>query len=97
MQRTGGGVMVNAASVAALSGTPDIPAYVANKAAVLGLTMPAAKDRAPYGIRANVAPRVEAARLATAEVTVIPVDLEGKLALSEASLDARRRSWLSPW
>lgn len=53
MRKTGGGVVVNTASVAALRGTPAMPAYVASKAALLGLTMSVAKDLAPYGIRVN--------------------------------------------
>lgn len=53
MQRTGGGVIVNTASVAALRGTPAMPAYVASKAAILALTMSVAKDLAPHGIRVN--------------------------------------------
>lgn len=53
MQKTGGGVIVNTASVAALRGTPAMPAYVASKAALLGLTMSVAKDLAPHNIRVN--------------------------------------------
>ena len=45
--------IVNTASVAGLRGTPTMPAYVASKAAVIGLTMSAAKDLAPHGIRVN--------------------------------------------
>jgi len=53
MQKTGGGVIVNTASVAGLRGTPAMPAYVASKAAVLALTMSVAKDLAPFNIRVN--------------------------------------------
>ena len=54
MMRAGrGGSIVNTASVAALRGTPTMPAYVASKAAVIGLTMTAAKDLAPHNIRVN--------------------------------------------
>jgi NAD(P)-dependent dehydrogenase (short-subunit alcohol dehydrogenase family) len=53
MKKTGGGVIVNTASVAALRGTPTMPAYVASKAAIIGLTMSAAKDLAEFGIRVN--------------------------------------------
>jgi NAD(P)-dependent dehydrogenase (short-subunit alcohol dehydrogenase family) len=45
--------IVNTASVAGLRGTPAMPAYVASKAAVLGLTSSVAKDLAPYNIRVN--------------------------------------------
>lgn len=53
MRKTGGGVIVNTASVAGLRGTPAMPAYVASKSAVMGLTMTLAKDLAPYNIRVN--------------------------------------------
>ena len=47
------GSIVNTASVAALRGTPTMCAYVASKAALIGLTMSCAKDLAPYNIRVN--------------------------------------------
>merc|ERR1719361_1092991 len=53
MRKTGGGVIVNTASVAGLRGTPTMPAYVASKAAMMGLTMSVAKDLAPHNIRVN--------------------------------------------
>jgi len=53
MKKTGGGVIVNTASVAGLRGTPAMSAYVASKSAVLGLTMSVAKDLAPFNIRVN--------------------------------------------
>lgn len=48
-----GGSIVNIASMAGVSGAPNMPAYSASKAAVLGLTKAAAKDLAPRGIRVN--------------------------------------------
>jgi 2-dehydro-3-deoxy-L-rhamnonate dehydrogenase (NAD+) len=48
-----GGVIVNVASMAGVSGAPNMPAYSASKAAVVGLTKAAAKDLAPAGIRVN--------------------------------------------
>lgn len=48
-----GGAMVTMASMAGVSGAPNMPAYAASKAAVLGLTRAAAKDLAPHGIRVN--------------------------------------------
>ena len=48
-----GGSMVNSASMAGVSGAPNMPAYSASKAAVIGLTKSAAKDLAPHGIRVN--------------------------------------------
>lgn len=48
-----GGAVVNVASMAGVSGAPNMPAYSASKAAVIGLTKAAAKDLAPHGIRVN--------------------------------------------
>jgi 2-dehydro-3-deoxy-L-rhamnonate dehydrogenase (NAD+) len=50
---TTGGSIVNIASMAGVSGAPNMPAYSASKAAVVGLTKSAAKDLAPKGIRVN--------------------------------------------
>lgn len=51
MAAGGGGVIVNTASVAGLSGTPGISAYGASKHAVVGLTKTAALELAPMRIR----------------------------------------------
>lgn len=48
-----GGAIVNTASMAGVGGAPNMPAYSASKAAVIGLTKAAAKDLAPAGIRVN--------------------------------------------
>src|SRR5689334_5669017 len=53
MIRQGGGSVVNTASVAGLVGTPGMPAYVASKHAVIGLTKTAAGEVARQGIRIN--------------------------------------------
>jgi NAD(P)-dependent dehydrogenase (short-subunit alcohol dehydrogenase family) len=45
------GVIVNTASVAAFDGQIGQVAYAASKAGVVGLTLPAARDLAPAGIR----------------------------------------------
>jgi NAD(P)-dependent dehydrogenase (short-subunit alcohol dehydrogenase family) len=45
--------IVSSASMAGVSGAPNMPGYSASKAAVVGLTKSAAKDLAPHGIRVN--------------------------------------------
>jgi NAD(P)-dependent dehydrogenase (short-subunit alcohol dehydrogenase family) len=53
MQKQGKGVIVNTASVAGLIGFPGLPAYVASKHALLGLTKTAALENAKMNIRIN--------------------------------------------
>ena len=53
MLQQGGGTVVNTASVAGLFGGPGMPAYVASKHAVLGLTKVASADVAGQGVRVN--------------------------------------------
>jgi NAD(P)-dependent dehydrogenase (short-subunit alcohol dehydrogenase family) len=53
MRDKGGGAVVNTASMAAARGTPAMCAYVASKAALVGLTKTACKDLAPFQIRVN--------------------------------------------
>merc|ERR1711862_238986 len=45
--------IVNTSSVAGLRGALGMVAYSSSKAAVLAMTVSAAKDLAPYGIRVN--------------------------------------------
>ncbi len=53
MVAQGSGAVVNTASVAGLFGGPGMPAYVASKHGVLGLTKVASTDVAGLGVRVN--------------------------------------------
>lgn len=59
MARTGGGSIVNIASVTAVQGSPGQSAYSATKGAIISFTRSAAKELASLGIRVNaVAPGI---------------------------------------
>lgn len=59
MARTGGGAIVNIASVTAVLGSAGQSAYSATKGAIISFTKSAAKELAPQGIRVNaVAPGI---------------------------------------
>ncbi len=53
MRESGGGAIVNLASVGGLIGLSHRPAYTAAKHGIVGLTKSLARDLAPAGIRVN--------------------------------------------
>ncbi|MEM7407505.1 MAG: glucose 1-dehydrogenase [Pseudomonadota bacterium] len=53
MLESGGGAIVNTASIAGIEGARNLPAYVASKHACLGLTRTTALEYASRGIRVN--------------------------------------------
>jgi 3-hydroxyacyl-CoA dehydrogenase/3-hydroxy-2-methylbutyryl-CoA dehydrogenase len=64
------GVIVNLASIAALEGPAGQTAYAASKGAVTALTLPLARDLAPWGIRVMaIAPGLMETRMITAAPT----------------------------
>ncbi|ALG83244.1 SDR family NAD(P)-dependent oxidoreductase [Gordonia phthalatica] len=77
---SGGGTIVNVASVTALAGTPLIGTYSASKAAVVNLTKTAAIELRAHGVRVNaVLPGFIETQLVTAQVQ----GFEEKLGLPE--------------
>jgi NAD(P)-dependent dehydrogenase (short-subunit alcohol dehydrogenase family) len=73
------GVIVNTASVAAYDGQIGQPAYAASKAGVVGLTLPAARELARYGIRVcTIAPGL----FFTPMMESLPAEVQDSLAKS---------------
>jgi NAD(P)-dependent dehydrogenase (short-subunit alcohol dehydrogenase family) len=71
------GVIVNTASVAAFDGQIGQIAYAASKSGVVGMTLPAARDLAPSGIRVcTIAPGI----FDTPMLASLPEDKRGALA-----------------
>jgi NAD(P)-dependent dehydrogenase (short-subunit alcohol dehydrogenase family) len=72
-----GGVIVNTASLAAFEGQVTQVGYAASKGGVVAMTLPAARDLAPHGIRVcTIAPGI----FATPLVGRMPDDHKGALA-----------------
>ena len=70
---SGGGSIVNMASVAGLIGTPISPAYTTSKHGIVGLTRSAALDYAKSGVRVNaVCPGVTRTGLTEAFIREMP-------------------------
>lgn len=53
MQRSGGGAVVSISSIIGLRGNPGQVVYAASKAAIVGMTLSAAKELGPRNIRVN--------------------------------------------
>jgi NAD(P)-dependent dehydrogenase (short-subunit alcohol dehydrogenase family) len=92
MIRQGRGAVVNTASVAGLVGTVGMPAYVASKHAVIGLTKVAAGEVGPLGIRVNaICPGPIATRMVRdIAKQVSPNDFESVEERYAASIPLRR-------
>jgi NAD(P)-dependent dehydrogenase (short-subunit alcohol dehydrogenase family) len=84
MRETGGGSIVNTASIVAHTADPFLPAYSATKTGVLGLTRAVAVDYAPEGIRCNAVspgdmetPMIEKYFSATPDPAAARAEMEG--------------------
>ena len=92
MAAKGGGAIINASSVAGLTGTPGICAYNASKHAVIGLTRSAAAEWASKNIRINaVNPGpIESRMMRSLEAGLSPDNIEGIKARLKSLVPAGR-------
>jgi len=90
--KQGSGAVVNTASVAGLVATPGMPAYVASKHAVIGLTKTAAGEVARQGVRVNaVCPGpVDTRMIHSLEKMISPDDPDSVARKYQAAIPAGR-------
>jgi NAD(P)-dependent dehydrogenase (short-subunit alcohol dehydrogenase family) len=81
MLETGGGSIVNTASLAGLVAVPALGAYIASKHGVVGLTRAAAVEHANDGVRVNC---VCPAAIRTAMIEALPPDRQQELIAPQA-------------